>query len=141
MGNARTVLDRLTAAGLERHDLTAVVECYAENAVVTAPDAGEVRGRDQIAEYWRTFIDSFPDSRYESLNKLESGNRAIDEGYFVGTNTGPLHLPDGQTMPATGKRVRLRSCDIATVQGDKVTEHHLYFDQMEFMGQLGLAPE
>lgn len=139
MGNARTVMDRLTAAGLERHDITAVRECYAENAVVTAPDAGEVRGRDQIADYWRTFIDSFPDGRYESLNKLESGDRAIDEGYFIGTNTEPLYLPDGQTMPATGKRVRLRACDIATVKGDQVIEHHLYFDQMELMSQLGLA--
>lgn len=140
MGNARTVMDRMTAAAVEQHDLDTVRQCYAQDAVVTAPDAGEVAGRDHIAEYWRTFIDSFPDSRYEPLNKLEVGDRAIDEGYFIGTNTNPLRLPEGQTMPATGKQVRIRSCDVATVKDDKITEHHLYFDQLEFMSQLGLAP-
>lgn len=140
MGSARTVMDRMTAAAVDQHDIDAVRQCYAENAVVATPDAGEVAGRDQIAEYWRTFIDSFPDSHYEPLNKLEAGDRAIDEGYFIGTNTNPLHLPDGQTMPATGKQVKIRSCDVATVKDDKITEHHLYFDQLEFMSQLGLAP-
>jgi ketosteroid isomerase-like protein len=140
MGNARKVLDRLTSAAVEQHDVKAAMQCYAKNAVVTAPDAGEVKGQERIAEYWRGFIESFPDSRFESLDKLESGNHAIDEGYFIGTNTAPLHLPTGETMPATGKRVKIRSCDVATVKDDKITEHHLYFDQMEFMSQLGLAP-
>jgi ketosteroid isomerase-like protein len=140
MGNARTVMDRVTAAAMEQHDINAVKQCYAENAVVTTPDAGEVRGRDRIADYWRTFIESFPDARWESLDRHESGNHAIDEGYFVGTNTMPLRMPNGDTVPATGKRVKIRGCDIATVTDDRITEHHLYFDQMEFMSQLGLAP-
>jgi ketosteroid isomerase-like protein len=49
-------------------------------------------------------------------------------------------LPSGDTVPATGKEVRIRSCDIATVKNGKIVEHHLYFDQTEFLGQLGLAP-
>ena len=67
--------------------------------------------------------------------------RAIDEGYLVGTHTGSLRLPDGQSVPATGKSVRIRGCDAATVQNGRVTSHRFYFDQMEFLGQLELAPE
>lgn len=141
MGQARKVMDQLTADAIEKHDLKSAMQHYAENAVVTSPDAGEVRGRDRISDYWRTFIESFPDSRFEPLDKIESGNRAIDEGWFIGTNTKPLHLPTGETVPATGKEVRVRSCDVATVEKGKITEHHLYFDQMEFMSQLGLAPQ
>jgi hypothetical protein len=35
----------------------------------------------------------------------------------------------------------VRSCDIARVEGGLITTHHFYFDQMEFLGQLGLLPE
>jgi hypothetical protein len=66
---------------------------------------------------------------------------AIDEGYVVGTHTAPLSLPSGESVPATGKQIRVRSCDIASVEGGLVTNHRFYFDQMEFLGQLGLLPE
>ncbi len=72
------------------------------------------------------------------MTAYEAGDTAIDEGYLVGTNTGPLALPDGASMPATGSSVRLRSCDIATVEGGVVRSHRFYFDQMEFLGQLGI---
>jgi predicted ester cyclase len=44
-------------------------------------------------------------------------------------------------VPATGKAVRVRICDIATVQNRVITNHRFYFDQMDFLGQLGLLPE
>jgi hypothetical protein len=35
----------------------------------------------------------------------------------------------------------MRAIDVAVVEGGRVTSHRLYFDQMEFMEQLGLAPQ
>lgn len=141
MGQAREVLDRMTEAAVQERSLGSVVACYADDAVVVTPDAGAVRGRDRIGDYWRQFIDAFPDSRYEYLGRYESGEAAIDEGYYIGTNTGPLTMPSGETLPATGRQVKIRSCDVATVDNGKITEHHLYFDQAEFLDQLGLAGE
>jgi ketosteroid isomerase-like protein len=66
---------------------------------------------------------------------------AIDEGYVVGTNTAPLPMPSGESVSATGKQIRVRSCDVVTVEGGMVTSHRFYFDQMEFLSQLGLLPE
>lgn len=141
MGQARDVMDRLTAAFSVAKDPKAAAECYAYDAVMVTPDQGEVSGREQVIDYMRVFLDAFPDLRYEAVNAYESGNTAIDEGYVVGTNTGPLPLPSGELLPATGRRVGIRSCDIATVEGGHVVRHHLYFDQMEFLSQLGLVPE
>lgn len=138
MGEARELLDRLTASAMEDHDVSATVGYYSDDAVVVTPDAGEVKGRQQIADYWRQFIDGFPDARWEEISKVESGNRAVDEGYFIGTNTGSLQLPTGESMEATGKQVKLRSVDIATVEDGKITEHHLYYDELDFQRQLGL---
>ncbi|HCT75341.1 MAG TPA: DUF4440 domain-containing protein [Micromonosporaceae bacterium] len=139
MGQARDVMDRLTAEMLDAHNVESAASLYADNAAVMTPDAGEIRGRTQIANYWKQFVDGFPDSKYEPISKIEAGNKAVDEGYFIGTHTGAIKTPSGETLPPTGKRVKLRSCDIATVENGKITEHHLYFDEMEFNRQLGLA--
>ena len=137
MGEAREVMDRLTDAVFSR-DRDAVARLYAADAVLVAPDAGEIQGNEEVVAWSTEFLDAFPDARYESVYAHESGNTAIDEGYFVGTNTGPLVSPTGETMPATGRSVRFRACDIATVEGGLITSHRFYFDQQEFMGQLGL---
>lgn len=139
MGQAREQLDRLTASALDAHDVEATAGCYSDDAVMVTPDAGEVTGRQQIADYWRQFIDGFPDGRWEEISKVESDNRAVDEGYFIGTNTGSMQLPTGESMEATGKQVKIRSVDIATVENGKITEHHLYFDELDFQRQLGLV--
>jgi steroid delta-isomerase-like uncharacterized protein len=138
MGQARELLDRMTEFAVEQHDVDRAVELYAEDAVVSTPDVGELRGRDRIAEYWHGFIDAFPDSHYETISKLEGDGKAVDEGYFEGTHRGALKGPEGETIEPTGKHVKLRSCDIATVRDGKIVEHHLYFDEGEFMRQLGL---
>jgi ketosteroid isomerase-like protein len=133
-------MDAVTEAVFQK-DLQAAAILYAPDAVMVTPDQGEVRGREQIIGYLKQFNDAFPDNSYEPAYAYESGDTAIDEGYFVGTNTAPLPLPTGEELPATGKQVRVRACDIATVQNGVITSHRFYFDQMDFLGQLGLLPE
>ncbi len=140
MGEARDVMNRLTEA-LFSKDLEALREIYAADAVVETPDQGTITGCDAIVAYMGGMMAGFPDASYEELQEHESGNTAIDEGYFVGTNTGALAGPSGETIPATGRTVRMRAIDAATVENGRVTSHRLYFDQMEFMEQLGLAPQ
>jgi ketosteroid isomerase-like protein len=139
MGEARDVMDRLTKA-LFSKDLEAVKELYAPDAVAETPDQGTIRGRDAIVAYLGEMMAAFPDSSYESAQEHESGDTAIDEGYFAGTNTGPLATPAGD-IPATGRRVRVRACDALTVKDGLATSHRFYFDRVDFLEQLGLAPE
>ncbi len=141
MGEARDAADRMTAAVTTSRDLKALAECYSENAVAMTPDQGEITGREGITEYFRQFLDAFTDTQFEHIAKHESGNVAIDEGYFIGTNTGALQTPDGESMPATGKQIRVRECDVLIVEDGLIREHRFYFDQMQFLGQLGLLPE
>ena len=137
MGEARQTIDRMTQCMVTR-DMEALAPIDAPDAVITTPDAGEIRGREQIVKYLSTFVTAFPDFQWEPAAEHEAGNTAIDEGYVVGTNTGPLELPNGETVPATGRSVRLRSVDIATVEGGSIVRHNFYFDQMEVLTQLGL---
>ena len=82
------------------------------------PDQGTITGRDQIAACFCEFSAAFPDAAWEDQYKHEAGNTAINEGYFVGTNTGST-----ARLPATGRRVRLRECDVVTVENGVVTSH------------------
>jgi ketosteroid isomerase-like protein len=140
MGEARDVMRRLTAAMFDR-DLDAARELYAPDVVAETPDQGTVSGRDQVLAWSGEFFTAFPDARYESLHEHDAGDTAIDEGYFVGTHTGPLAAPTGETIDPTGKRVRVRACDIVSVKDGQVRSHRFYFDQMDFLGQLGLLPQ
>ncbi|MBT2596202.1 ester cyclase [Arthrobacter sp. ISL-72] len=140
MGQAREVMDRLTTA-MEEKDKETLAGCYAANAVAYTPDQGELQGRDAITGYLFEFWEAMPDVRYEHTARHESGDVAIDEGTIIATNTGPLRLSPGETLQPTGKQLRIRSCDVARVENGEITSHHFYFDQVEFLSQLGLMPE
>jgi ketosteroid isomerase-like protein len=140
MGEAREVMDRITKAAVSK-DWETLASLYAPDAVAVDPIAGQLTGSG-IVDLFKEFIEPFPeDINFEPLAAHEAGNVAIDEGYIVGTNTGPLALPSGETISATGKSVRIRSCDVLTVKDGVAVSHHFYYDQMELLSQLGLAPE
>lgn len=141
MGEARDVMDRLTEALTSAPDLKVVAELYAPDAVAVTPDGGEIHGRDNIVDYWRQMTDAIPEATFESVHAYEIGDTAVDEGYFSGRNTGPIALPTGDHLPATQKEVRVRGVDVATVREGHIVDYRLYFDQMEFLGQLGLLPD
>ncbi|KUO21002.1 ester cyclase [Streptomyces dysideae] len=140
MGQAREVMDRLTDAVTGHPDMNVVGELYAEDAVALTPDEGELRGRDKIVDYWRGMTEAVPEATFETVHAYEVGDTAIDEGYFTGRNTGPLQLPTGETIAATQKEIRIRGVDIATVKDGRIVDYRLYFDEMEFLEQLGLLP-
>jgi ketosteroid isomerase-like protein len=140
MDEARKIMQRVTEAAM-RGDADTLRTLYAVNAVIETPDQGTLSGRDAIVEWNAAFRTAFPDLSWEPVHEHEADNTAIDEGFVVGTHAGPLESHDGQSIPATGRRVRLRMVDAATVVDGVVTSHRFYFDQLELLGQLGLAPE
>ena len=68
-----------------------------------------------------------------------AGDRVVLESVCVGTNTGPMHTPQGELQP-TGRAVRLDPCDIYEAEAGRIRRHRIYYDQMGFLAQLGLTP-
>ena len=128
-------------AAWNARDLATLAGFYRPDVVLVNPDAGELKGREQAVERDRVFMEAFPDAEMEIVASYESGDTAILEWVFGGTNTGPLPLPDGRTLPATGKRVSIRGADVATYEGGAIVSLHTYYDQVELMTQLGLMPQ
>jgi ketosteroid isomerase-like protein len=136
MGQARTVMDAITAA-VTSGDGDALAACYTEDAVADTPDAGRMEGREAIAQYLMSFAEAFSDMGFETSEMLEIGNIAIDEGFLIGRHTGTLRTPEGD-VPPTGRQARIRECDIVAVSGGVAVSHRFYYDQLDFLTQLGL---
>ncbi len=137
MGQARDVMDRATEAYFSK-DYETLKTLYAPDVVATTPDAGTLNGIDALLEWNKALDEAFPDMRYELTAAHETGDCAIDQGDVIGTHTGPFRLPDGGSIEPTGRQIRMRSADLATVRDGKIVRHDFYYDQLEMLVQLGL---
>lgn len=136
MGRAREIMDLITQAAMAG-DRAGLERLYAPDAVADTPDAGRLEGRAAIIEWIGSFKPAFPDMSWEAISQHETGDTAIDEGYVVGTHTGVLRAPDGD-VPPTGRSLRMRECDLVTVSDGVAVSHRFYYDQFDFMSQLGI---
>ncbi|MFQ5951640.1 MAG: ester cyclase [Candidatus Geothermarchaeales archaeon] len=64
-----------------------------------------------------------------------------DEETGIGTPIGPVVTPDGQTIPATNKRVRFQNAHVFRLKDGKIVQTRVYYDQLGFLARLGLAPQ
>ena len=111
---------------------------WAADAEFTAPGV-QVSGRDSVLGVMAVFQEAFPDLRLEIEQLLTDGAAAAAEGKMKGTHDGVFHTPDGDVAP-TGRAVALPWAAVYATDGDTIKSEHLYFDQMDFLGQLGLLP-
>ena len=122
-------------------DLDAFVALAAESYVGYAPDQPEPRkGREGLREWMQTTFTAFPDGRWETVRSFGQGDLTCGEVSFTGTQTGPLPGPGGEMIPATNKPFRGTFVMVTKWEGGEVTETRVYFDQLDMIAQLGLAP-
>jgi predicted ester cyclase len=103
------------------------------------PGGMTLRGPDQTLQVSRAFWEAFPDVQLIWENQIESGDMVVIEGSLTGTHTGPFRTPEGE-IPASENQVKLRYVSVKRVAGGKVASDHVYFDQMEFLQQIGAMP-
>jgi len=72
-------------------------------------------------------------------NALASGETAVLEILWEGTQTGALATPGGE-LPASGRRVRIPAVQVIRVSGGKLQEGRHYFDMLGMLQQLGAVP-
>jgi predicted ester cyclase len=111
---------------------------WSDDAELVAPDAS-MHGRDEVLGFFGVFWDAFPDVRLEPSGRIAEGSTVAGEGRFIGTHTGVMRTPAGDIEP-TGRGVDVRWMSRYEVRGDELVSEHLYFDQAELLGQLGLMP-
>ena len=74
-------------------------------------DSNMLQGKRAFLDRLQRLKAPFPDLTIHDEYVLTDGDRAAVEYIMEGTQTGPLPLVDGSTLPPSGKKVRVRAID------------------------------
>ena len=95
-------------------------------------------GIENVIELWKGWRAAFPDVHGTITNEFAGDGKVVKELRWHGTHTGPLPLPDGE-IPATGKSIDMRSCEVWEIEDGKGKSMVHYIDMMTLMQQLSLT--
>jgi steroid delta-isomerase-like uncharacterized protein len=134
----KKVADKIVKT-LSSGDPAAVANLYAPDAVMIQPDTSEpVRGRDALLKYYAAMYKAMPDQKVDFSLVTFLGDTVICEGVSYGTFTGTYSTSAGD-IPPTGKKITIKMAFFGKINAEGlIAEDRSYFDNYEFMKQLGL---
>ena len=125
---------------LNAQDLDRAVAMLGPSVAVRTP-LGSFVGREAYRNWIAAHFRAIPDFTHEIRGMAAAADQTLAfELHASGTFTGPLAMPDGDVAP-TGRSIDVSAVDLWRFEGALVVEYHLYFDRLDFLGQLGLAPD
>jgi steroid delta-isomerase-like uncharacterized protein len=137
MDQAVTAAERHVSA-FNRHDLEAHSANETESIEWTQPGVN-IAGREAVAALQQALWTAFPDARIDLVTRVASADTVMSEEVLSGTHTGPFVTPGG-TLPPSGRAVRMPFVTVQQIRDGKIAAERIYFDQLDFLGQLGIAP-
>ena len=118
---------------INQGDISILDEAYAPDVVLhTVP---ETKGAANAKAYYANYVTGFSNREFTVKETFAQGNKLTKYWVFKGKHTG-----DFFGIPATGKTISVEGCTIATIINGKITEERDFFDNLEFLRQLGLMP-
>ncbi|HSF27854.1 MAG TPA: ester cyclase [Nitrosopumilaceae archaeon] len=115
-------------------------ESHSENVIVHWPDGHQTEGIERHIEDLKSMFVYAPDTRIqEHPVRIASGEWTSVIGVMEGTFTEPMPLPDGSSIPPTGKAFKLVMCTVGHWKDGVMDEEYLFWDNQTFMKQIGLV--
>ncbi len=122
---------------LTEKDLGAAEDLIAEDYVEHNPALpdGELRGRENLVEFWSQLFDAFPDLWISEEDAFAEGDTVVTR--HVGRAT---HEGEFMDLEPTGKEFEIDGIDIYQIEDGKLAESWISLDMMGMMQQLGVIP-
>jgi predicted ester cyclase len=115
-------------------------ESHANDIVVTWPDGHQTKGIEKHIEDLKAMFVYAPDTKItEHPIKFGSGDWTCVTGVMTGTFSQSMPTAGGKSIPPTGKTFRISMVTIGHWRDGKMIEESLFWDNQEFMRQIGLA--
>ena len=114
---------------------------HSKDITVHWPDGHATNGIEKHIEDLKAMFVWAPDTRIkEHPVKVAQGNWTAVIGVMEGTFTQPMPLPNGASIPPTGRAFKIHMSTFGrwTNQG-VMAEEYLFWDNQEFMKQIGLG--
>lgn len=90
-----------------------------------------------MKKFFQNWANGFNDAKVEVKRMISTEKAVVTEYIGRGTHTGTLETPNGP-LHATNHKVEIPFCDIALLDGGKITSVNTYYDVATMMQQLGL---
>jgi steroid delta-isomerase-like uncharacterized protein len=132
---ARETIDCFNSGDWDRLRELHTADCVEEELATQR----HLEGFDAMLEVAQGWKGAFPDAKGTVLGACSDAGRAVLELEWEGTNTGPMETPTGEEMPATGRRAKVRACQVFEIEDGRVKATRHYFDLMTLMSQLGVG--
>jgi steroid delta-isomerase-like uncharacterized protein len=136
MDQAIAAAERHVSA-FNRHDLKDHSANETEDIEWTQPGV-TIKGHQAVAALQQALWTALPDARIDLVRRVASADTVMSEEVLSGTETGPFVTPAG-TLPPSGRAIRTPFVTVQQVRDGKIAAERLYFDQLDFLGQLGIA--
>jgi len=115
-------------------------ESHSPDIVVTWPDGHETKGLESHTNDLKAMFVFAPDIKIkEHPIRFGSGSWTSVTGVMTGTFTQPMPIGEGKTIAPNGKRFAIGMATIGHWQGKTMDHEWLFWDNQDFMKQLGLA--
>jgi len=103
--------------------------------VVMHASPSDVVGIDSAKAYYGNFLTGFSNIQFTIKDVFGQGDKLVKYWNFKGTHTGVFF-----GIPATGKNVSLDGTTLVRMSNGKIAEERDFYDNLDFMTQLGLMP-
>lgn len=117
-------------------DFAHMSELVAESFTFTSPTAGTIEGHENVEAYAKAVVGGFSDFEVEVQKMLADDNLVMAENILSGTHDGEFN-----DIPPTHETFEIRDMAKFVVEDGKLQTERLYFDQHDFLSQLGLIDE
>ncbi len=95
-------------------------------------------GQEAIVEANRGWKEAFPDAEGKIERAMEVEGIVTLELTWQGTQSGPLHMPDGD-IPPSNRRINLKAVQVFEIEGEHIQKARHYFDLTSLLQQIGAA--
>ena len=119
-----------------RGNFDAANDIYHPDYVGHEPTFGVVHGVEGAKQFAATYRQAFPDIQTTMEDQVAEGDKVVTRFTSRGTHQGELW-----GIPATGRKVEVRSVSTNRIEGGKIVEHWTSNDRLGMMQQLGVIEQ
>ncbi|WP_405164829.1 ester cyclase [Nocardia sp. NBC_01499] len=132
----KQVVRRWVHEVFNEHRLDSVEKLKVPDYVDWNPYPGQDIALSGFKAVLRSYLESFPDFRYDVDEELAEGDIVVCIGKWSGT-----HRATYMGIPPTGKQLSARRIDIVRLAGDKMTERWGTGNELKMLRLLGVAKD
>ncbi len=121
---------------MDRRDVDAMLEHWAEEGFEDMVPVGIIRGRDELRTSLTAQFAAMPDMRTTITRLIAGEHDCAVEWRIEGTFDGAPYMG----LEPTGSHVELRGTDLIELEDGRITSLTAYFDSSSYARQIGMLP-